>query len=149
MIQPTFIIPTKTPAAPAAPPQQGPSYDELVSEYRHLRDFIASREDELKKQLAPLKERYQQIEATLLDELNRTGANSINTNSGTAYRTTRTSYGIDDPEAFRAWVAANNRPDFFENRPSKEALESWIEAGNPLPPGVKVSSFTKVNIRKS
>lgn len=157
MIQPTFIIPPRDPApAPAAAPPPpsvpGPapsdSYETLVAEYRATRDNVKTIEAAVAEKLKPLKERLAKIEAQFLDELNRTGANSINTNSGTAYRSTRTSYTVDDPESFRQWVAKNNRPEFFENRPSKEAVEEWLKNGNALPPGVKVSSFTTVNIRK-
>lgn len=136
---------TQPTAVGPAPP---PNTQWLVENYRKLREKKKEIEDQHAQQLAPFKAAMAQIETQLLDDLNKANANSVQTSSGTAYRTTRTTYGVEDPAAFRAWIEANNRPEFYENRASKEAIEAFIEAGNPLPPGIKVSSMTTVNIRK-
>lgn len=163
MIQPTFAIPAgfklppppngaqvpaSTPAVPGPPPPSPVNHEALVAEYRQIRDSIADQQKAFEASIKPLKERREAIENILLDDLNRSGANSVNTNSGTAYKTTRTSYGVEDPAAFRAWAEAHGHLDFFENRVSKEAIENWVNEGKQLPPGIKVSTFTTVNIRK-
>ncbi len=130
---------------PAPPPIAA---DWLVEKYRLLRDKKKEIEDRHAEELKPFRAAMDQIEAALLDDLNRNGANSIQTNSGTAYRTTRTSYGVEDPAVFRKWVEANNVPEFYENRVSKDAVQQYVEKYNQLPPGIKVSSVTTVNIRK-
>ncbi len=129
------------------PPSQ-PNAEWLVEKYRQLREKKKLIEAEHEKALKPFKDAMDQIESMLLDDLNRAGANSLQTNSGTAYRSTRTSYGIEDPAVFRAWVEANGMADMYENRPSKEAIEAYAQQYKQLPPGIKVSSVTTVNIRK-
>lgn len=130
---------------PAPPP---PSAEWLVEKYRQLRDKKKQIEDRHAEELKPFRAAMDQIEAALLDDLNRNGANSIQTNSGTAYRTTRNTYGIEDPNAFRQWVEAHNVPEFYENRVSKDAVQQYADKHGQLPPGIKLSSVTTVNIRK-
>lgn len=72
----------------------------------------------------------------------------MRTDNGTVFKSVRTSISIADPDEFRQWVESQGKPDFYENRVSKEAVENYINAGNPLPPGLKVSSDTTVNVRK-
>lgn len=139
--------PTQPGSAGPAPAAQ-PNAEWLVEKYRQLRDKKKLLEDEQAKALKPFKDAMSQIENMLLDDLNRSGANSIQTNSGTAYRSTRTSYGVEDPAVFRAWVEANNTPEMYENRVSKDAIEAYVQKYNQLPPGIKVSSVENVNIRK-
>jgi hypothetical protein len=140
--------PVQPAPSPGPAPPQEVNTGWLVEKYRQLRDKKKEVEDRHKTELAPFKQAMEQIETMLLSGLNQLNANSVQTPAGTAYRTTRTSYGVEDPAAFRAWVEAQNKPEFYENRVSKEALEAYVAAGNPLPPGLKVSSVTTVNIRK-
>jgi len=155
MPTPTFAIPAgftvPPPPRPIAPAPSAPpaiNQEELIAEYRAIRDKIKAAEAQLAESIAPLKDRRDQLETIMLDYMLQTGANSISTNSGTAYKSTRTSYTVDDPFVFREWAAANNHTEFFENRVSKDAVESWIKEGHALPPGIKVSSFVTANFRK-
>lgn len=120
----------------------------LTEKYRQLRDLKDALAKLHTEQLRPIRDAMEAIEAHFLQVMLREGMSSIKTDGGTAYQQTRTSYKIDDPSEFRAWVEQNNRPDFYENRPSKDTLEAWVAAGNPLPPGVVVNSEVRVNIRK-
>jgi hypothetical protein len=122
--------------------------DMLVDKFRQLRDKKKEIETRHAKELKPFGDAMKQLETLMLDALNNAGANSVQTNSGTAFKSTRTSYTVEDPEAFRTWVEANSRPDFYENRASKEAIENWISEGKPMPAGLKVSSIVTLNVRK-
>ena len=147
MIQPTFAIPGRAPAAPGPTPP-AVNHEANVAEYRHLREQKARLEESIKPQLQEIKQRMEQIESVMLDTMNQSGANSINTNSGTVYKSTKTSYSLEDPAAFRRWAEANGRMDLYENRVSKDAMEELVTRTGQLPPGVKHSSFTTVNFRK-
>lgn len=155
MIQPAFDISSllPTPAAPVPPPPPAPTptqepMDVMIEQYRHLRDEKEALAKRHAAEMEPVLSAMKELEAKLLDALNRLGTNSVRTDKGTAFVKTFTSYSIEDPAVFRAWVEEQNRPDFYENRVSKGALENWVSEGNPLPPGIKVSSSVTVNVRK-
>lgn len=154
---PAFQLPAAMPAAPAAAvpppaPQPAPTpaqnLEQLVDVYRQLRDRKKLLTDNLKAQLAPYNEAMDRLEVTILDALNRAGVESIRTKSGTAFKTTRSGYTVNDPAVFREWLESHQRFDLLETRVSKEAIEAMVQAGETLPPGIKISSEVIVNIRK-
>lgn len=122
--------------------------DVLVDKYRQLRDRKKEIEDATKVQLEPIRAAMSAIEAHFLLAMQQSGMQSIKTEHGTAYQSTRTSFSVQDPVEFRSWVEAQGKPEFFENRVSKDALEAWLADGNQLPPGIKMNSDVTVNIRK-
>ena len=158
MIKPSFEMPAQLPLPPSAPIPPPPmqqaaaapvmSTDVAVDKFRQLRE----KRDEIKKrhaqELAPYTEAMTALEGVIMQALNANGGTSIKTPHGTAFTVSKTTYGIADPEEFRKFVEAEGRPDFYENRVSNEALKAYVEAGNPLPPGVKVSTFVSLNVRK-
>lgn len=122
--------------------------DVLVDKYRQLRDLKKAAELEYKTRMAPVNEAMGAIENHLLLAMQQSGQQSIKTENGTAYQSRRSSYSVQDPVAFREWVEAQGKPEFFENRVSKDTIEAWIGEGNQLPPGIKMNSDITVNIRK-
>jgi hypothetical protein len=154
---PAFQLPSAMPAAPAAAipppaPQPAPTpsqnLETLVDKYRQLRDRKKLKADTYKAQVEPYTEAMDQLGAAILDALNRAGVESIRTKSGTAFKTTRSSYTVKDPALFREWIEANQRFDLLETRVSKEAVEAMVQAGQSLPEGIGISSEVLVNIRK-
>lgn len=150
MIQPTFVIPGRAPVStnPPGPPPPEVNHEQVVAEYRQLREDKAALEDSIKPQVQKIKQRMEVLEGLVLDVLNRTGANAVNTNSGTVYKSKKTSYSLEDPAVFRQWAESHGHMDLYENRVSKEAMEEFVTKTGTLPPGVKISEFTTVNFRK-
>ncbi len=122
---------------------------DLISTFRQLRE----RRDEIKErhatELKPISEAMDALGAVLLDTLNKAGLESLRTEEGTAFRSTKTSYKIDDPTVLREYVEAKGLTDLYENRLSAKAIEELISRGEPLPPGIGVSHFVTVQVRKS
>lgn len=143
-----------TPSHPAPSELQTTSFmqqlpiDTLVQKFRELRDKKKEIEDRHKTELAPYNQLIDEINAALFNRLQAAGAESIKTAHGTAYTSTTKSYSIEDPEAYRMWTQANKIEDAYENRPSKSFIDNYVENTNTLPPGIKVSSYTKINVRK-
>lgn len=132
----------------AAPEPPAPNAADMVGRYRVLRDQKKAIEAEMKLLTDPLTKEMLELEGKLHYLLDQTGGENLRTSEGTVYKTTRTTYTVDDPHAFRLWVETNNRPDMYENRASKDTIETHLAAGGALPDGVKVSAFTTVNVRK-
>lgn len=123
---------------------------EAVSLYIQMRDKKAQMKADFEASVAPLQEKMDKLEAKLLDVFNKTGMDSVKTEFGTAYATTRTTASVADREAFMEYVKANEEWALLEVRTSKTAVEQYRAANdNELPPGVNLREERVVNIRRS
>jgi phage host-nuclease inhibitor protein Gam len=123
---------------------------EAVSLYIQMRDKKAQMKSDFEASVAPLTEKMDKLEAKLLDVFNKTGMDSVKTEFGTAYATTRTTASVADREAFMDYVKANEEWALLEVRTSKTAVEQYRSANdNELPPGVNLREERVVNIRRS
>jgi phage host-nuclease inhibitor protein Gam len=123
---------------------------EAVSLYIQMRDKKAQMKSDFEASIAPLNEKMDKLEAKLLDVFNKTGMDSVKTEFGTAYATTRTTASVADREAFMDYVKANEEWALLEVRTSKTAVEQYRSANdNELPPGVNLREERVVNIRRS
>ena len=121
---------------------------ELAQKYRALRDRVKEIKDRHKAELKPFTDAMEQLEAVGLHMLTEAKMNSVATDAGTIYTSTTKSYSCADPSAFRDWCEANGQSDLLEARIAKSAMESYLAEGHDLPPGVKASAFTRLNVRK-
>jgi phage host-nuclease inhibitor protein Gam len=123
---------------------------EAVSLYIQMRDKKAQMKADFEASVAPLTEKMDKLEAKLLDVFNKTGMDSVKTEFGTAYATTRTTASVADREAFMEYVKANEEWALLEVRTSKTAVEQYRSANdNELPPGINLREERVVNIRRS
>ena len=123
---------------------------EAVSLYIQMRDKKAQMKADFEASIAPLNEKMDKLEAKLLDVFNKTGMDSVKTEFGTAYATTRTTASVADRDAFMEYVKANEEWALLEVRTSKTAVEQYRAANdNELPPGVNLREERVVNIRRS
>jgi len=122
---------------------------DLVEEYIRLRDEKKRAEDTYKVWLDEhYNTRMNEIELTLLDQLNTLGIDSIASKQGTAYKKLSTSVTTADGREFRRHVIGGELWDLIEFRPSKTAINDLIEKGEPIPPGINRSAFYTIGIRR-
>ena len=122
---------------------------EAVSIYIKMRDKKAQMKAEFDASVAPLNEKMEKLEAKLLDVFNKTGIDSVKTEFGTAYTTTRVTASVADREIFMTHVRENDDWALLEVRASKTAVEQYRETHNDLPPGVSTREERVVNVRRS
>ena len=122
---------------------------EAVSIYIKKRDKKAQMKAEFDASIAPLNEKMEKLEAKLLDVFNKTGMDSVKTEFGTAYTTTRVTASVADREIFMTHVKENDDWALLEVRASKTAVEQYRDTNNDLPPGVSMREERVVNIRRS
>lgn len=144
--QPPFVIQNYQPPAPPAAPEV--NIDELMEKYRELRATKDAAKARHSEELAPINTAMDDIEIQLLRVMTLTGLNSFSSGDSTAYKQSRNSWKITDPHEFRQWVEANNCPEMYENRVSKDAMDNYIANGGVMPPGLTLNSEVVVNIRK-
>jgi phage host-nuclease inhibitor protein Gam len=117
--------------------------------YIKMRDKKAEMKADFDASIAPLNEKMEKLEAKLLDVFNKTGMDSVKTEFGTAYATTRSTASIADREVFMDYVKANEEWSLLEARVSKTAVEQFRSIHDNLPPGVNVRTERVVNVRRS
>lgn len=122
---------------------------DAVSLYIKMRDKKAQMKAEFDASVAPLNEKMEKLEAKLLDVFNKTGIDSVKTEFGTAYTTTRVTASVADREIFMTHVRENDDWALLEVRASKTAVEQYRETNNDLPPGVSTREERVVNVRRS
>ena len=98
---------------------------EAVSLYIQLRDKKAQMKAEFDAQVAPLQEKMDKLEAKLLEVFNKTGMDSVKTEFGTAYTSTKNTASVADKDAFFQHVKANEDWQLMEIRCSKTGVEQY------------------------
>jgi hypothetical protein len=122
---------------------------ELVAKYIELRDKKAQVKADFDAKVAKLDENLDKIEAVLLKTFDSAGMDSVKTEFGTAYTSTRTTASIADPDAFMTFCKANDAWHMLEKRVSKTAVEQYKDEHEDVPPGVSYRAERTVNIRRS
>jgi len=122
---------------------------ELVAEYIALRNLKKAAEEQYKQFCrVEYEEPMQQLEATLLDYLNKIGADSIASKAGTVYKILHTSVTTADGAEFRRHVIGSEEWELADWKPNKTVINDKVARGEPLPPGVNRSAFYKVGVLK-
>ena len=122
---------------------------EAVELYIKMRDRKAELKAEFDAKVAPLNEKMDKLEAKLLDVFNQTGMDSVKTESGTAYTTTRVTASVADKDVFMTHVRENDDWGLLEIRASKTAIEQYRSVHDDIPPGISMREERVVNVRRS
>lgn len=153
----TVVAEQAAPAIPAA---------KLIERYLQVRDKKEALVKAQKEQLKPYDALLDKIEGMLLEQLNAGEANSVNTESGTAYKTTKTSATVDDWTKVLGYIREFDAWELLDARVNKTAVVEimgelakeadaavaqglQVDPSMLVIPGVKLSSIISVNVRRS
>jgi hypothetical protein len=123
-------------------------FDEVVAGYIKLRDRKAGIKAEYDLKIAKIDEVLDKIEGKLIAHFQETGLESIRTEAGTAYKSTRISAPVADWDALLAHILTTENYQLLERRVSKKAVEEYKAANEDLPPGVSWREEVVVNVRR-
>lgn len=126
-----------------------PQMIDVIRAYRILRDTKKTTQERHKEELKPLLAKMAKMEAWMLQELNKEGADHVGTAEGTAYKTTRSSVTVDDWEQSLEEIRSKELWHLLERRLSKTGVEQYIEAEGREFPGAHVTTEVVVNVRAS
>lgn len=121
---------------------------ELVALYIECREEKASLKAEYDAKVTPVDEKMAKIEAKLLEVMDQTGMESVKTDAGTAYKSTRTTVSVADRDAFMEFIKDGDHWSMMEVRAAKTAVEQYKAANDELPPGLNWRAEVVVNIRR-
>lgn len=122
---------------------------ELVEIYIQLRDRRAARKREFESSDESDKTKQEKIEGILLHRFNESGAESVRTKAGTAYKKTRTSVSCADRESFFDFVKQNELFDLLEARPSKTVVDQYFNEHGDYPPGLNITKAVVISVNRS
>lgn len=126
------------------------SVDKLVSVFVKIRDARDEAKREWEAKEAEFNEQLELINQQLLEICKQTGADSIKTPHGTAYRSVKSRYWTNDWESFHKFVMEWDAPDLLEKRIHQSNMKQFLEE-NPgtLPAGLNVDSAYSITVRRS
>jgi phage host-nuclease inhibitor protein Gam len=118
--------------------------EKLTRIYIKMRDKKAEVAHEMEKQLNKIEDDMKTVKRAILDYMKESGVESLRTNSGTVYRTVRTTYSTSDWESMHKFIIEHGAPDLLEKRIQQTNMRAFLEE-NPdlLPPGLNANSIRR------
>ena len=120
----------------------------IVTKYIQLRDKKGELKAEYDAKVSKIDEVMDKVEAKLLQHFAETGLESVRTDAGTAYKSSRVSATVADWDSLLSHILATEDYQLLEHRVSKKAVEEFKAVNDDLPPGVNWREEVIVNIRR-
>lgn len=125
-------------------------YNNVTNAYLNIRDARSKLRKEFDTQDSELAENQRKLEAVMLDHLNKTGAESMRTQTATFFRQEKVKPSGSDWNAFYDWIAENDAFEALERRIKATFVKEYMaENDGELPPGVSVHREYEVRVRRA
>ena len=113
-----------------------------------LRDTKKEKDDAHKESLKKVVAAMDRLEAGLLEYLNDSGANSVASDAGTAYKSVKTSASVEDKDAFWKFVIETEQREALDIKANATFVKDYMAENEEVPPGVKVSQIQTVGVQR-
>lgn len=120
-----------------------------VAAYVQLRDHKAEATKAFDKSLERVVAAMEKLENELLNDLNTSGANSIACDSGTVHRTRQFNVSVNNREAFLEYIKEKNIWEALDVKANKTFVKEHMEEEGEALPGLNVTQFDKIGVRRS
>jgi hypothetical protein len=130
-------------------PKPQPTIDVRIQQYLKLRTLIEEQDRAHKEKMKTYRDTLEQLNSLLLNHLNTIGGDSVKTEFGTVYKTTKRSASLEDPDQFMRHVIGSEAWELLDRKANVTAVEEYVKENGVLPPGVKMSSTQVVGVRKA
>lgn len=125
-----------------------PSANEVIAAYVKHRGEKERLTAAYKADVKVIDDKLKKLEVWLQMWLSKEQLNSVNTDAGTAYKTTVEQATVSDMTSFIEFVKDNEAWHLLEKRVSKTGIREMLDADEPIPPGVNWYVTTAINVRK-
>lgn len=123
--------------------------DQVIEVHQRIKDARAALKQTFEQQDSELESQQQKLRAVILQHLNATGAQSIATAHGTAYRREVLKPSASDWTAIWDWMKQNDGFEIMERRLKAGFVKEYMEQHNgALPPGVSAHYEYEVSVRR-
>lgn len=123
--------------------------DAITEKYIKVRDAKKKIQEKHKKELEPINKAMELAEASILQELDKIGAESVNTKFGTVYKKVNTSTNIADAQLFFDFIKTGEHWNMLQRRLNNSTVAEFIETTGNVPPGVDITRRVEINVRRS
>ena len=124
--------------------------EKLTRVYIKMREKKAEVTHELEAKIAELDESMKKVKSAILDHMKEIGAESLRTESGSIYRTVRTTYSTNDWESMNKFILEHSVPELLEKRIHQTNMKVFLEEHpDVLPPGLNANMEYSVTIKRS
>lgn len=130
------------------PPPKTVTIDERVEQYIKVRDLISEKTKAFEESIAGLKDLQNMLTGWLQNFMETAGADSVKTQHGTCYSTTRYTASLADPEAFMKYVIETQDFDLLDRKCNVTAARAYVDEKGVQPPGVNLSAIKTVGVRR-
>ena len=121
----------------------------LLKLFIGLRDRRAKRKADYEADDSSDKDKQLLIEVEFLRRFNERGIDNVSSREhGTAYRSTRSSVTVEDPDTFMNHVTSNEAWELLDIRAKKKNCQEYEQVHGVIVPGTKYSATDVVNFRR-
>ncbi len=133
---------------PVAAPQYTAA--QLIDLFIQLRDKKGAMAEKHRAEMETITAPMAMVEGMLMDMCNKAGTDGLKAKGiGSASIITKKSASIDDPESFRQFIIDNEQWDMVSWSAKVEPVETYTNANAALPPGVKISAYNTMSVRRA
>jgi arsenate reductase-like glutaredoxin family protein len=123
--------------------------DQLVAVYIKMRDKKDAIRHDMEQQINHIDEQMQVVAQQILDICKETGAESIRTAHGTAYRTIKQRFWTNDWEAMHKFIRENEAMELLERRIHQTNMKQFLEENPELKPaGLNIDREYAITVRR-
>lgn len=126
-----------------------PPLDKMCRAFIKIRDKRSEMKREFEDADAELRRKQDVIRAALLDHCKEHNVDSVKTEAGTFYRTTKKRYWTSDWDSMHRFILEHEVPQFLDKRLNQGNVREFLE-DNPdlLPPGLNADVEYTISVRK-
>lgn len=119
-----------------------------IEKYVDRRDYLRElhRNNEAKE--AAIKDELEAISMWLREKADEMGVDSFKTPFGTAYRSLKESYRIEDWDSFIEFIKSTDNYQLLEKRVAKNAAREIHKADGEVPPGLDYVTEVEFNVMR-
>ena len=120
-----------------------------VRQYIQIRDAIKYLEEKYEAQRRPLLEIQEQLAGRLRAFLGAGNLESLKTEHGTCYTSTRYTASLADPDAFMNYVIKNQLFELLDRRANATAVKDFVKKNSQEPPGCHLNGIQTIGVRRA
>ena len=122
--------------------------DKVIGTYIMLRSQKEVIENDVKEQVAGIKEKMAKLEAWIQAKSDETGVKSFKTDAGTAFMSTTDFAKVGDWDAVLGFIKDNGAYDLLNKAVNKKAVREYIDLNGAVPSGVNFGTIMGVSVRR-
>lgn len=127
-----------------------PSVDKMCRVFLKIRDERTKIKKEFEARDDELRRQQDLIRAELLQHCKDNEVESVRTEAGTFYRSTKTRYWTSDWDSMHRFILQHEVPQFLDKRLNQTNVRQFLEENPDLvPPGLNADTEYSISVRKA